>query len=999
MLDFVIRKPLIKNTQKFIDKLSPKVNVYVPDDIPLPSARRLKRMCMVVSKINAMEDRISKLSDLELKTKTQEFISGYVKAVHRQRDELSSLEERYYKITDTDEKEDLGIRIDKAKEAFVKAKNDYLNSILPEAFAVVREAGKRAVGMRHFDVQLIGGMVLHEGNIAEMTTGEGKTLVATLAAYLNGLTGEGVHIVTVNDYLAKRDCEWMGPIYEFLGLTVGVIQHDMGPEERKLAYNCDITYGTNNEFGFDYLRDNMVSFKEDMVQRPHHFAIVDEVDSILIDEARTPLIISGPAEESTDKYYKANEIARRLKGRRITEKDEIEAKHSGEDLGEGYDYLADEKAKSITLTEEGEEKVAKMFGIPNLHDMETIEYRHHILQALKAHEFFAKDVDYVVRDGEVIIVDEFTGRMMPGRRWSDGLHQAVEAKEGINIERENQTLATITFQNYFRLYEKLAGMTGTAYTEATEFKEIYGLDCIVIPTNKRLRRINYPDCVYRSLSEKYEAVVNEIEDHYKRGRPVLVGTISIEKSELISRMLKQRGIPHQVLNAKYHEREAHIIAQAGRYKAVTIATNMAGRGTDIVLGGNAEFLAKSLAEEKAKEEGDKIKKDELVKKFIEQFRQKCKEEHDKVVELGGLHVLGTERHESRRIDNQLRGRQGRQGDPGSSRFYVSMEDDLMRLFGSERMITLMDKLGLEEGQVIEHPWLTKTIENAQKRVEAHNFEIRKHLLEYDNVMNRQREVIYGLRREVLEREDVKDLIMQAVEDVVDNVVNQYLSTETDDGWDIDGLNIYFKSTFGYELIKTDDDKQRLSEMSQEGVKDLIFNGLKELYAQKEAEIEPAHLRYMERMLLLHTIDSKWKDHLYAMDQLKEGINLRSYAQRDPLVEYKRDGFEMFNIMYNSINQEVAELIFKIQPITPSHKPVGVFSSLPQNLIHNEVSSLSETALPPSSSSNNSSYTPSLNSDTQSSSRPKPYRKSGPKIGRNAPCPCGSGKKYKKCCGR
>ena len=789
MFNSIIKNQAIKGAQKYIDKLQPKVNIILHDDLPLPSIRLIKKLAGNVAKINALEECISAMSDNELRAKTTEYREAYPKAVEDERKEIERLEQQFNQTTEQEEKDSLTIQIEKAAEELYQTKQKFLGAILPEAFAVVREVGKRVLNMRHFDVQLIGGMVLHNGNITEMTTGEGKTLVATLPAYLNALTGEGVHVVTVNDYLARRDCEWMGPLYEFLGLTVGVIQNDVDHVTRREAYGCDITYGTNNEFGFDYLRDNMVLSKEEMVQPPHHFAIVDEVDSILVDEARTPLIISGPAEESTDKYYRANEIVPKLRGRRITEKDEINAKYSGVDLSEGYDYLADEKAKSVSLTDEGEQKAAKLFGVESLHDMETIEYRHHMLQAIKAYEFFKRDVDYVVRDGEVIIVDEFTGRMMPGRRWSDGLHQAVEAKERIKIARENQTLATITFQNYFHLYDKLSGMTGTAYTEATEFEEIYKLECVCIPTNKELRRTNYADSIYRSQREKYAAVVEEIVARHAEGQPVLVGTISIEKSELLSTMLKQKGVEHKVLNAKYHELEAHIIAQTGRYKAVTIATNMAGRGTDIVLGGNAEYLAKNLAEQKAQENEDPQAQEALTEKFIEQFRTQVREEHEKVVDAGGLLVIGTERHESRRIDNQLRGRQGRQGDPGASRFFVSLEDDLMRLFASDKIIGVMDKLGMEDGQVLEHPWLSKAIENAQRRVEGHNFEIRKHLLEYDNVMNRQREVIYDLRRSVLESTDMKHLIMEAVEDAADGAVVQHLFSGGEEiSFDIEGLD-------------------------------------------------------------------------------------------------------------------------------------------------------------------------------------------------------------------
>ncbi len=1014
MFDFLIRKNVIRRAQKFIDQLDPKVSIHVPEDLPLPSVKVLKQMSAKVSQINALESQMEKLPDDQIKAKTQQFREQYFEAIKEQKQRLETLRKEYTDTAAHQEKDELTISIEKAQADFKKVKNDFLDSILAEAFAVVREVGKRVLSMRHYDVQMIGGMVLNKGNIAEMTTGEGKTLVATLAAYLNALTGEGVHIVTVNDYLAKRDMEWMGPIFRFLGLSVGVILHDMDPQERQVEYNCDITYGTNNEFGFDYLRDNMVNFKGDMVQRPHHFAIVDEVDSILVDEARTPLIISGPAEQSTDKYYRANEIIKKLKGRRVTEKDEIEAKHKEIDLSEGYDYLADEKAKSISMTEEGEAKAAELFGIDNLHDMETIEYRHHIIQALKAKEFFRADVDYVVKDGEVIIVDEFTGRLMPGRRWSDGLHQAVEAREGIKIERENQTLATITFQNYFRLYEKLSGMTGTANTEATEFKEIYDLDCVVVPTNKKLQRKNYPDSVYRSLKEKFNAVIEDIEDCYTRGQPVLVGTISIEKSELLSQLLKQKGIAHQVLNAKYHEQEAHIIAQAGRFKAVTIATNMAGRGTDIVLGGNAEYLAKNLVEQKAKEKKDgepaeAEETDALVAKFIKQFQAQCKEEHEKVVAEGGLHVLGTERHESRRIDNQLRGRQGRQGDPGSSRFYVSLEDDLMRLFASDKLMSIMDKMGMEEGQVLEHPWLSRAIESAQRKVEGHNFEIRKHLLEFDNVMNKQREVIYDMRRTVLERENVKDYIFEAIEDLVYGVLDQYLSALTEEGtFDFEGLRSYLQANFHFELLDPDTDaqKEKLLAMPREELIALVLEGLKALYAQKEEEIGAEHLRHLERMLLLHTIDSKWKDHLYAMDQLKGGVGLRSYGQRDPLLEYKKEGFEMFQMMYSSINQEVAELIFKIQPASSEQlqrQPRGVFSSLPQNLVHNEVSGMAaarqnaQAAGAMLGGGSNASSAGQPGASDRSS--PEPLRKSGPKVGRNDPCPCGSGKKYKKCCGK
>ena len=1009
MFDFLIRKQAIPSTQRFIDRLEPKVAVHVPIDLPLPSLKVLKTFSATVAKINALEDQMASLTSAQLRAKTDEFRGRYQQMITKEKEDLRRLEDLYWKAVTPEEKNDLQNQVDAARKGFRATRKKVLDGILPEAFAVVREVGKRVLDMRHFDVQLIGGMVLNEGNIAEMATGEGKTLVATLPAYLNALTGEGVHVVTVNDYLASRDRAWMGPIYEFLGLTVGVIEHDMDPASRQQAYGCDVTYGTNNEFGFDYLRDNMVISRQDMVQRGHYFAIVDEVDSILIDEARTPLIISGPAEESTDKYYRAHEISRQLQGKRIADEsqEKLNAKYRGEeeDLTKGVDYVADEKTKAVSLSEAGEEKVAKLFGIANIHDMETIEYRHHILQALKAKEFFAKDVEYVVRDGEVLIVDEFTGRLMPGRRWSDGLHQAVEAKEGIKIERENQTLATITFQNYFRMYEKLSGMTGTAYTEANEFKQIYNLDVVAMPANRKLQRVNHADCIYKTIKEKFNAVVTEIEEFHKRGQPVLVGTISIEKSEMLSKILKQKGIAHQVLNAKYHEREAHIIAQAGRYQAVTIATNMAGRGTDIMLGGNAEHLAKSLAEEKLEDKDDHAQRDELTRKFIEQFRQQVKEEHEKVVATGGLHVLGTERHESRRIDNQLRGRQGRQGDPGSSRFYVSLEDDLMRLFASDKIMGIMDKLGMEEGQVLEHPWLTMAIENAQKRVEAHNFEIRKHLLEFDDVMNRQREVIYSIRRYVLESNDVKHLMLESIEQLAAGVVATHvLAGQEETGFDVEGLDLYLKTKFHYDL---GEQKNALAGMPQEQIQGLITQGLLALYESKQKDIGAEQLRQMERMLLLQTIDTKWKDHLYAMDQLKEGIGLRSFAQRDPIIEYKREGFEMFQTMYDSIHQEATEMIFKIRKVDPSARMRSVFGSVPQKLVHDEVSSLSGQR-PPSAGLTRGGPPVSFAMPTGQNipgerpprpPAPTPVRNTEAKVGRNDPCPCGSGKKYKKCCGQ
>jgi len=999
MIKLLFGKIFVRGAQRYINRLTPKVDIYLPIDLPLSSVGTVKAMTAIVSKINAWEPKIKLLSDEQMRLKTKEFQARIAAETLEAQKECDRLHQEYLQEKNPQERDNLLNQSDQAKKNLFNTRERVLDAILPEAFAIVREAAWRTIGMRHFDIQLLGGIVLHKGNIAEMATGEGKTLVATLPTYLNALTGKGVHVITVNDYLAKRDREWMGPIYEFLGLSIGVIQHDHTPRDRQQAYGCDITYGTNNEFGFDYLRDNMVSFKEEMVQRGHFFSVVDEVDSILIDEARTPLIISGPAEESTDKYYTANNITKQLTGRRITEKEEIDAKYKGQDLSAGFDYVADEKARSVSMTEDGEKKVARLFGVDNLHDMETIEYRHHILQAIKAKEFFKLDVDYVVRDGQVIIVDEFTGRMMPGRRWSDGLHQAVEAKEGIKIERENQTLATVTFQNYFRMYEKLSGMTGTAFTEANEFKQIYKVDCIVLPSNKVLQRKNHPDCIYKTEREKFNAVVQEIIALHKEGRPVLVGTISIEKSEHLSQMLKIHGIEHQVLNAKYHDLEAHIVAQAGRYKAVTIATNMAGRGTDIVLGGNADYLAKSFAERVIKEndkKGEERNASDLYKDFLERFRKQVADEHEKVVAVGGLHVLGTERHESRRIDNQLRGRSGRQGDPGSSRFFVSLEDDLMRLFGSDRMMGLMNTLGMEEGQVIEHPWVSGAIEIAQKRVETHNFEIRKQLLEYDNVMNRQREVIYAMRRSVLDGEDIKERMVQALEDDIKYIVIQYLFSKNQDaqgaedsGQDIEGFKVCLETTFHIDISPIYD---KIPGMTQEEIRQIVYEKALEVYAQKETLITIDQMRALERMILLQTIDAKWKDHLYAMDQLKEGIGLRAFAHRDPLVEYQHEAFGMFEAMYDSIMQEAIETVFKVEPVRDHQRVRSVFASLPQQLVHAEHSSLSGAE--PPSPEGQPLPPPGLKGSSASS-----QVRNAEKVGRNDPCPCGSGKKYKKCCGR
>ncbi|HVN96018.1 MAG TPA: preprotein translocase subunit SecA [Syntrophorhabdaceae bacterium] len=827
----------------------------------------------------------------------------------------------------------------KAKTPYFRerlANGENLDALLPEAFAVTREAARRAIGMRHFDVQLIGGIVLHEGKIAEMSTGEGKTLVATLPVYLNALSGLGVHVVTVNDYLAKRDAEWMGPVYKFLGLSVGTIVNDMDNEERKKAYGCDITYGTNNEFGFDYLRDNMHYSLDDCVQREFNYAIVDEVDSILIDEARTPLIISGPAEESTDKYYKINKLIYQLQKEK--------------------DFMLDEKAKSAYLTEEGVAKVERLINVDNLYDPKYVDFLHHINQALKAHQFFARDVDYIVKDGQVIIVDEFTGRLMPGRRYSEGLHQALEAKENVKIERENQTLATVTFQNYFRMYKKLAGMTGTADTEAVEFKKIYNLEVIVIPTNRPLIRTNNADVVYRTEKEKFKAAVNEIADLYGKGKPVLVGTLSIDKSERVSEMLKRRGVPHHILNAKNHEREAEVVAQAGRSKAVTISTNMAGRGTDILLGGNPEFLALSMCKGQ--------KESEEYQKALEEARKICEKDKQYVISLGGLHILGTERHESRRIDNQLRGRSGRQGDPGSSRFYVSLEDEIMRIFGSDKVSPILAKLGMDEDMPIEHPFISKAIENAQTRVEGHNFEIRKYLLEYDNVMNKQRETVYGMRREIMKEQSVKDRISDMVEDLCEDIVFECAPEKVyPEEWDLASLKNRVYETFFFHI---DLESMHVKDMTREGLFDSVLQAAKTFYENKEKQFGEGELRPVERFLVLNSLDTFWKEHLLALDHLKEGIGLRGYAQKDPLREYQRESFELFLDMLERVKYDTVRKLYAVQPAKEEieyKEPVMSFN---------------------------------LGGDGSLSGQ---QEKKGKKVGRNDPCPCGSGKKYKRCCGR
>ncbi len=877
----------------------------------------------------------------------------------------------------------LRARVDEARKRL--ADGEERDDLLPEVFAVVREAGRRTVGMRHFDVQLIGGMVLHQGKISEMATGEGKTLVATLPAVLNALTGRGVHIVTVNDYLAKRDAQWMGPIYHALGFSVGVIQHEASflydptytsPDPRLAAlrsctrpeaYRADITYGTNNEFGFDYLRDNMRFTLEEMVQRELHYAIVDEVDSILIDEARTPLIISGPAEESTDKYYKIDRIIPKLKRAATITTEKL---HEVEEVKSG-DYIVDEKAKTVSLTEAGIAKCEQLLSISNLYDPTHMETLHHINQALRAHALFRRDVEYMVKDGQVIIVDEFTGRLMPGRRWSDGLHQAVEAKEAVKIERENQTLATITFQNYFRMYDKLAGMTGTAVTEAAEFAKIYDLDVTVIPTNRSLIRTNHPDVIYKTEEEKFNAVVEEIAQAYAVGRPVLVGTISIEKSERLSRMLKKHGIPHQVLNAKYHEKEAEIVAQAGRLKSITIATNMAGRGTDILLGGNPDSLAKEMLRKKGL---DPILAPEAEKeKALAEARRTTDPEHAQVVGLGGLHITGTERHESRRVDNQLRGRSGRQGDPGSSRFYLSLEDDLLRIFGSQRISKVMEKLGMQEGEPIEHRLVTRAIETAQKRVEAHNFEIRKHLLEYDDVMNKQREVIYGMRREILDGGSQKETMQEWIEEVLDDIVEVYAPKGAHpEDWDLDGLGEAMHRQFDVKIPLQVEAREAVS---QEGLRELLLEAVQARAEAREREFGEEVMRQLERFTMLQVIDTQWKDHLLSMDHLKEGIGLRAVGQRDPLIEYKREAFDVFEEMVTRVRSSVLGYLFKVQPVWEPAPEAPV----PQRWPSRPATKVQEL---------HSSRAPE---------RPAEPRRTGHKVGRNDPCPCGSGKKYKRCC--
>ncbi len=1004
------------------------INTLLAKFIGTQNQRELKRIDSIVAAINAKEPEIAALSDDRLKAKTDEL---------RQR----------------------------------VAGGATLDDVLVDAFAVVREAGRRVLNMRHFDVQLTGGIVLHRGRIAEMKTGEGKTLVATLPAYLNALGGQGVHVVTVNDYLARRDSEWMGRIYRFLGLSVGVIQHDLTDAERKVAYGCDITYGTNNEFGFDYLRDNMKFELSQFVQRGHNFAIVDEVDSILIDEARTPLIISGPAEESTDLYYEVDRIIPKLKPGAVTQGNVKPEER--EELEKTGDYLIDEKHKTVTLTESGmarsESMLTHRLSPGGLYDPANMPLLHHVQQALRAHALFKLDVDYVIKDGQVVIVDEFTGRLMPGRRWSDGLHQAVEAKEKVKIERENQTLATITLQNYFRKYNKLAGMTGTADTEAEEFAKIYKLDVVVVPTNRPMRRLEEPDAVYRTEREKVDAIINDIVDHQKTGRPVLVGTVSVEKSERLAGMLKRRGVKHVVLNAKYHAQEAEIVAQAGRLGAVTIATNMAGRGTDILLGGNAEFMARQQAladhdAERLPKGQERFVDDEEFSYFFhldafyrvprtayqriyDQLRQQCDAEHRQVVALGGLHIIGTERHEARRIDNQLRGRAGRQGDPGSSRFYLSLEDDLMRIFGSDRISGLMQRLGMEEGMPIEHNMVTKAIARAQKQVEAQNFGIRKHLLEYDDVMNKQRENVYTLRRQLLEGRITfeegevvgpHEYLLTTAGDVLDALLDTHCDPKiAHEDWDVEALRRDLEQTFAIEPADLDDIDP--AALDRDELRDALWEAIKGRYEEKQRQVGSEILRLpddvqdtligaerlpevraaatderaelagravlepIERNIMLQIVDAQWKDHLYSLDHLKDGIGLRGYGQRDPLVEYKKESFELFQGMRERIDDEMLRYMWRLRPI------VGDGSSQP-------AAPRGPARRPAQATAHRGGGVPAAAVAARAAAHamggdaPRPERVGGddavirtvrrdePKVGRNDPCPCGSGKKYKKCHG-
>ena len=1036
------------------------INTLIGKVFGTKNERVVKSLMPRVQAINALEPEMQKLTDEQLRAKTDEF---------RQRiqERLSHAPVNAAPGVAADPDAEADVDVDRAKQLEKEqydALQEVLDEVLVEAFAVVREAGRRVLNMRHFDVQLVGGMVQHKGMISEMKTGEGKTLVATLPVYLNALSGRGVHVVTVNDYLAKRDSEWMGKLYRFLGLTVGVIVHDLDDEQRRAAYAADVTYGTNNEFGFDYLRDNMKFDLKDCVQRGHNFAIVDEVDSILIDEARTPLIISGASEESTDKYYKVNRIIPKLeKGDELSpqevhqlledekispERREVlirELNEVGDDATRRIltgDYAIDEKHRNITVTEDGWTKVEQLLGIGNIADPENWPLKHHVETAIKAHALYRRDVEYVIKDGEVIIVDEFTGRMMPGRRWSDGLHQAIEAKEGVKIERENQTLATITFQNYFRMFKKLSGMTGTAETEATEFDNIYKLDVIVIPTNKQMLRLENPDVVFRTEKEKYFAVADEIQKLHEKGQPVLVGTTSIEKSERLSELLKKKGLKqHVVLNAKFHEREAEFVAQAGRKGMVTIATNMAGRGTDILLGGNPEFMAKQelvkkgiaqqLRVAQGKIEGPQedgttsifyyngneytVPTDKWADVFS-RYKEQTDIEHDEVTAVGGLHILGTERHESRRIDNQLRGRAGRQGDPGSSRFYLALEDDLMRIFAKEWVSKLLERLGMEEGIPIESKLISRRIETAQKAVEGQHFESRKHLLEYDDVMNKQREAVYGLRRRLLEGMDQKNLILEDyVSAILGDLMDEYCPPKAHgDDWNIKGLKDAIFTRFGVDFVA---EGVKPETLNRQEIGDAIFEKLKERYDAKEKLIGADAMRHHERMIMLSVLDSQWKDHLLSMDHLKEGIGLRGYGQHDPLVEYKKESFDMFEAMLQRFQEDTARYLYLMQiierppdtgeglqagvtggqgpePGVPADQGGGGNGHHPPRLVATSADDLEEAFMRRKRRELEQARMAGAG-DVQPVQQ---VVRGQEKVGRNDPCPCGSGKKFKKCHG-
>jgi len=906
------------------------------------SEKEVKRVMPIVEKINGLEEQISKLSDEELKNKTIEF-----------KERLS--------------------------------KGETLDDLLPEAFATVREASKRVLGMRHFNVQLIGGIILHQGRIAEMKTGEGKTLVATLPVYLNALSGKGVHVITVNDYLAKRDSEWMGKLYKFLGLSVGLVIAGMDSNKKQEAYNCDITYGTNNEYGFDYLRDNMVIYKNQMVQRGLNYAIVDEIDSILIDEARTPLIISGTAAESSILYKQANDFVKRLKPKVLVEED-VKDFDQAED-NENYDYIVDLKAKSSSLTQKGIKKAEDFFRLENLNDIDNSDIVHHINQALHAHGNMKRDIDYIVKDGEVLIVDEFTGRIMYGRRYSNGLHQAIEAKENVRIANESKTLATITFQNYFRMYDKLAGMTGTAMTEESEFREIYNLDVISIPTNKPMARIDNNDIIYKNENAKFRAVVADIKESYQKGQPVLVGTVSIEKSEKLSSILKREGIKHEVLNAKYHEKEAQIIAQAGKYGAVTIATNMAGRGTDIMLGGNTEFLAKQemkkhgfsdelIEEATAHNETDDeqiLNARKTFAEFEEKFSKEIQEEKQKVIDAGGLKIIGTERHESRRIDNQLRGRSGRQGDIGETRFYIGLDDDLMKIFGGDMVTSVYNTLGADENMPLEMGLLSRAVESAQRKVEGKHFSIRKHVLQYDDVMNTQREIIYKQRRQVLDGENIHDSILHMIESVAEELVLNHVS---DSGFNKEGLLQETKTIFKVSELDSLNSKNTNEQKIIEELKEKAFKN----YNEKAKEVGEEQLSELERVVMLKVVDQKWMDHIDAMDELKDGIGLRAYGQKDPVVQYRIEGFDMFDAMVNDIKRDVVKLLLNINRA--------------QNLERKQTVKITKQSLQEAAEG--------LRKDMPKESKEvthTPIVNNEPNVGRNDPCPCGSGKKYKQCCGK